>query len=67
MEIAGGGTGPSAAVAELTTSAAAALEPERIDPRALDTGAGARSRWIKPISSYARREIAHAEDSASYG
>jgi hypothetical protein len=65
MEIEGGGAGPagpSSAVAELKASAAAEPEPERIEPEA-----GADSRWIKPIGTYARRELAHAEDSTSYG
>jgi len=51
---AGGRTGPSAAVAELT--AAAEPEPERIEPES-----GAQSRWIKPLSSYERRETTVVE------
>jgi hypothetical protein len=69
MEIEGGGAapaGPSSAVAELT-SAAAEPEPERSDPRDQSPGADTPSRWIKRIGTYARREIAHAEDSTSYG
>jgi hypothetical protein len=52
-------TGPYVAAVEL--KAAAEGEPERIEPL------GAPSRWIKPIGMYAPREIAHAEDSTSYG
>jgi hypothetical protein len=52
--------GPYVATVEL--KAAAEPEPERIEP-VFDTP----SRWIKPIGTYARREIAHAEDSLSYG
>jgi hypothetical protein len=44
-------------------TAAAEPEPESDKP---EPAVQSRS-WVKPISSYARREIAHAEDAASYG
>jgi hypothetical protein len=47
-------TGPSAAVAELT--AAAEPEPQPIEPEP-----GVRARWIKPLSSYERRETTIVE------
>ena len=61
MEVEGRGAasaGPSPAVAELT-SAAARLETK---PKP-----DAPSRWLKPISSYARHKIARPEDASSYG
>lgn len=52
------GAGPSAAVAELTPAAAEPeTKPELVAP----------SRWLKPISSYARHELARDEEATSYG
>lgn len=60
MESEGGGerTGPYDPAVDL--KAAADPEPDKPEPIA-------RSHWIKPIGTYGRREIAHAEDSTSYG
>ena len=58
MAAEGSGGAPYAAAVELK----AAAEPKRIEPES-----GARPRWVRDIGTYARREIARAEDSASYG
>ncbi len=59
MEAKGGGerTGPSVAAAELKT--AAETEPDKLEPVA-------RSRWVRDIGNYARRETSELQ-AARYG